>query len=606
MKRTAVLLLSLMGLMASSSPAQQNAPAIRYRVSMEKPQTHYFTVTVTVADLKKPSLDFVLPVWTPGSYLVREFARNVQEFTATDGSDRPLPVEKINKNTWRVASRNASPVTVQYRVYAYEVSVRTSFLDDMHGYINGASVFMYVDGHQGRPATVVIDPPEGWRTVSTALERVPGAPDPFTYTAPNYDILADSPMEIGTHPVYTFTVRDVPHEVAVYGIGNYDPERLVADMRRVVETAVEIFNDLPYPRYVFLVQLLPSGGGGLEHQNSASLHYRRWGFRPESVYRRWLGLVAHEYFHLWNVKRIRPQPLGPFDYTRENYTSLLWVAEGFTTYYSAQILRRADLTQPEEFLGWASGQISDVQAKPGRRVQSVEEASFDAWIKYYRPNENSDNATISYYNKGALIGLLLDLEIRHRTEGKKSLDDVMRSLYTVYAREKGRGFSPAEFRQTCESVAGGPLADIFDRYVSDTEEIDYDRYLGYAGLRLAARPSEGGGAYLGIKTRKEDGRMIVSQVIAGSPAYTYGINVNDELIAIDGIRADDAYADRLAERQPASIVTITVARDGILREIDVILAEPPPTAYQVERIAEPSPAQRAVYEGWTHSAWPAQ
>ena len=603
MKQTVLFLLAMILCCPSLTKAQRMQPTLFYHVSMEQPQKHYFTVTLTVTGSKNPFIDFVMPVWTPGSYLVREFSRNLQEFEATDGAGQALTFEKITKNSWRVTTRSGSPVTVQYRVYAYEISVRTSFLDDMHGYINGASVFLYPDGLQNLPLTLSVEPPSGWRTVSTSLDPAGASDSLFTFTAPNYDTLVDCPIEIGSHQEYPFSVRNVPHTVAVYGVGNYDSARLIPDMKRIVETGTSIFGDIPYRRYTFLTQLLQNGSGGLEHASSVSLQYRRWGFKPESAYKRWLSLVAHEYFHLWNVKRIRPKALGPFDYTHENYTRLLWVAEGFTTYYSAIILRRAELTTPQELIGWVSSQITDIQSKPGRLVQSVEEASFDAWIKYYRPNENSDNTTISYYNKGAVMGLLMDLEIRHRTGGRKSLDEVLKTLYGTFAREKGRGFTDVEFRQTCESVAGGSLAELFDRYVSGVQEFDYNRYLGYAGLRLISKPADGG-SYLGIKTRKDNGRMMVSHVISDSPAEAYGLNVNDELIAMDGLRIDDDYADRLAERQPAALVTITVARDGILREIDVILGTSPLLSYRIEPADQPTGEQRLVYEGWTHSNWP--
>ncbi|MBM3262193.1 MAG: M61 family metallopeptidase [candidate division Zixibacteria bacterium] len=599
--------LFLVGLMSETTHAQRNSafPVIQYRLSMEQPQKHYFTVVMTVKDLKKPFMDVVMPVWTPGSYLVREFSRNVQEFSATDAAGQALSVEKTAKNVWRVATRNLSSVVIRYRVYAYEISVRTSFLDDMHGYVNGAGMFMYVDGYLRTPVTLVINPPTGWGSISTALEPAISTDETFVFSAPDFDVLVDSPIEIGTHPVYDFSVRGVPHQVALYGVGNYEADRLIADMKRIVETASGIFGDMPYPRYVFLVQLLQTGSGGLEHTNSTSLQYRRWGFKPESAYKRWLALVAHEYFHVWNVKRIRPLPLGPFDYTRENYTPLLWVAEGITTYYSPLILRRAGLNTPDEFLGWIGSQITDIQSKPGRLVQSVEQAGFDAWIKYYRPNENSDNTTISYYNKGGMIGLILDLEIRWRTGGKKGLDDVLRTLYETYAKAKGRGFTPEEFRQTCEAVAGGTLAEIFDAYVSGVREIDYARYLAHAGLRLSTLPTDGqGSVYLGIRTRKDNGRTIVSHVISDSPAEEYGLNVNDELIAFDGIRVEDEYADRLAERKPSSFVTVTVARDGMLREIDVALGSPAGLTYQVQRIKNPAPEQKAVYENWMQTSWP--
>ena len=321
---------------------------IDIQVGMSRPWTHYFEVSIAVTGIVREHLDFVMPVWTPGSYMIREFSRHVRDFAATDGSGEKLAWEKTNKNTWRVYSKEEPRVLVQYRVYAFEVSVRTSFLDDSHGYINGASVFMFVDGKSERPYRLKIVPYPGWTRISTGLDPVSGEPN--TFFAPDFDTLADSPVEVGNQQVLEFEFQQIPHFVSLYGDGNCDPARLLSDFRKIVEAAVPIVGQIPYRHYTFLLQLLPEGSGGLEHINSASIQVSRWTFRPEGSYRKFLGLVAHEYFHLWNVKRIRPQGLGPFDYSRETYTRLLWVSEGFTEYYANQILRRSGLITAEQYL----------------------------------------------------------------------------------------------------------------------------------------------------------------------------------------------------------------------------------------------------------------
>ncbi|MHC2993676.1 peptidase M61, partial [Pontibacter sp. HJ8] len=364
------------------------AAELTYTLSMPAPHTHYFEVEVALKGAKKNYIDYKMPVWAPGSYLVREFAKNVDSFTATDKAGKALRYEKINKNTWRVYSNKADAVQVKYKVYAFEMSVRTSFLDAAHGYVNGTSMFMYPDGYQDQKGTLVVQPFKDWKKVSTGLKST----GTYTYTFPNYDVLADSPLEIGNHEVLNFEVGGVPHEIAMYGEANYEPKQLLADMKKVVEECISLMGELPVDRYVFIVHNLHKGGGGLEHLNSTTLQTSRWSYGTEKGYTGFMSLVAHEYFHLWNVKRLRPAPLGPFDYDKENYTRLLWVSEGITSYYDDLITQRAGLMEPQNYLNVVAGSINSVENMPGNKIQTLSESSLDAWIKYYRRNENSNNA----------------------------------------------------------------------------------------------------------------------------------------------------------------------------------------------------------------------
>ena len=407
-----------------------------YTLSMSKPYTHYFEVETKVTGLRKAYIDFLMPVWAPGSYLVRDFPKNVEFFKASDESGKNLKFEKINKYTWRVYSHNSDEVKLSYDVYAYEASVRTSFLDEAHGYLNGSSVFMYIENMKDLPSTLKIIPYKDWKKVSTGLNPVEGKK--FTFRSPNYDILADSPIEIGNQDIINFKASGVDYSVAMYGKGNYNADTLKKYMTKVIEAETNIFNENPNKHYVFIIHNLTNGSGGLEHLNSTTLEVNRWIY---SNLTRFLSLVAHEHFHLWNVKRIRPIALGPFNYESENYTTLLWEMEGVTSYYSNLILRRTNIITPDNFLNNISGGISYVENTPGNNVQSASEASFDAWIKAYQPNENSYNTTISYYSKGAIIGMLLDLEIMNATDGKKNYDDVLKYLYNEYYKKLKRGFT---------------------------------------------------------------------------------------------------------------------------------------------------------------------
>src|SRR5882672_895748 len=552
----------------TSSPLSSD---VSFTVSMSKPWTHLLEVEMRVqvpANLQVPNeTNLLMPVWTPGSYLVREFERHVQDFAA-DANGRALEWTKVNKNTWRVKTGGARLWRVTYRVYANELSVRTNELNSDHAFWNNATLLMYPGGNLNAPSTLRVVPPSGWK-IATGLPEVRGRPNSFR--AENFDILYDSPVEVSNFKQLDFQVRGVAHRIVIDAEGNYDPERLRNEVRRIVEAEVSMFGGIPYHDYTFILHLRSNTGGGLEHLNSTALGFRRFGFADEDGYRRFQSLVAHEFFHLWNVKRIRPDVLGPFDYNQENYTRLLWVAEGITEYYGNLMVRRAGLMSKEAYLNHLARQIEDFQNTPGREVMSVEEASFDAWIKYYRPDENSVNSQISYYDKGELLGFLLDLEIRRRTNDAKSLDDVMRFLYTDFF-EKGRNYTPADFQKVCESMAGAGLDDFFSKYVRGREDLApvYNQMLDGAGLRLeraglAIRlgasdrvlPLMG---YLGADLEeKPDGDFImIKSVRAGSPAYEQGLNAKDKIIALDGARVDkETFQELIAFKRPGDTVRIT-------------------------------------------------
>ncbi|MFD2515498.1 M61 family metallopeptidase [Pontibacter locisalis] len=570
------------------------AAELRYTLSMPAPHTHYFEVEAELSGVKKKYVDFTLPVWAPGSYLVREFAKNVEDFKATDKKGKVLRSEKIDKNTWRVYSDKADNIRVSYDVYAFEMSVRTSFLDASHGYVNGTSVFMFPEGYQDMKGTLEVKPFKGWDKVSTGLKST----GQFTYTFPNYDILGDSPLEIGTHDVYRFTAAGVPHEIAMYGEGNYDADQLMKDMTKVIEESVNIMGELPVDRYVFIVHNLNRGGGGLEHLNSTTLQTSRWNYGTEAGYRGFLSLVAHEYFHLWNVKRLRPLPLGPFDYNQENYTDLLWVSEGITSYYDDLIVRRAGFTSPDRYLDIVSGSINSVENTPGNKVQAVAESSYDAWIKYYRRNENSNNAEVSYYTKGGVLGHLLNMEIMEGTEGKKSLDDVMRYMYNRYYKELNRGFTEKEFKAAVEKISGKNMDAFFRNYVNGTATPDYNDYFDAAGLRLVNLNEGSKSTSWGASTSLSDGKLMVKAVSRGSSAYEAGINVNDEIIAVDGYRVGDDITRYISDREVGEKVEIVVARDGKLMKLEVPMLPDNNVRFRFQQVENPTQLQQAVLRKW--------
>jgi predicted metalloprotease with PDZ domain len=585
---------------------------VRYRLRMPEPHTHLLHVEIEAGGVDAP-LGLVMPSWTPGSYLMREFPRNVQGFAAVDGRGRPLAWEKTDKGTWVVQPpEDGGAVRATYQVYANEISVRTSHLDATHAAVNGASVFMYVAGRENGPLELAVEGAPGWRT-TTALRRVERKGPAEVFAAESYDELVDSPLETGTHALAELEVEGKAHRWAVWGRGNLDLSRLVEDTRRIVLAEREIFGVLPYPDYTFLLHLVPGGYGGLEHRNSTALLADRWSFRGKE-YEGFLGLVAHELFHLWNGKRIRPAVLGPFDYTRESYTRDLWVVEGFTTYYTDLVLRRAGIISEARYLERLGESVSRYLATPGRAVQTLAESSFDAWIKFYRPDANTPNAQISYYLKGSLVALLLDLGIRERSGGQRSLDDVMRVLWSRFG-EPGAGFPEGEVERVASEVAGEDLAPWFDRWLRSTEELDLDAGLAAAGLRLvpgdAAEGRKGAAAVkagetgarpdlqVGLRFKEEGGRAVVSQVLAGMPAYRAGANAGDELVALDGLRVTpQTLPARLAERRAGDRVALTVFRRDELVTLEITLEEAPPSVFRVVPVEAPSTEQEAVRADW--------
>ena len=577
---------------------------ISYQLSFPEAQAHYVDIEMNLKGIKKDFIDLRMPVWTPGSYLVREFSKNVESFSAKSASDSKLSSSKINKNTWRISDIKNQDISISYRVYAFELSVRTSFVDASHAFLSPSGLLMYPEGMIKSPSTITIKPYKNWEKISTGLDPVKGKSN--TFYAPDYDILYDSPLEVGNHDTFDFIAAGVKHEVAMYGGGNYDKANLVEDMRDIIEAETEIFKENPNKRYVFIIHNTSAGGGGLEHLNSTVLGARRLGYSEEDSYKSFLGLVAHEYFHLWNVKRLRPQALGPFDYSKENYTSNLWIAEGFTAYFDNLILRRTGIYSPEKYISTLLTDINTVENQPGNQVQPVSEASFDAWIKYYRPNENSKNSTISYYDKGALIGMILDLEILGATKGAKRLDDVMKAMYDEYYKKQKRGYTDAEFKVMAEKIAGKSLDEIYNKYINGTEPISFNSYLGHAGLYLINDYEGKENPSLGVATAVRDGKLIITAVQRGSAAWNDGLNVNDELIAINDYRITGAadtkgvsdLVNTISSKKIGEKIKATISRDGIIKILDITIAKAIGGKYRIEIDKSATDEQLAIRKIW--------
>jgi predicted metalloprotease with PDZ domain len=576
---------------------------LHYQVAMPQPTNHLFEVALRVQGWQADVLDLKMPVWTPGSYLVREYARHLQDFAAeadpssmAAGSDRPLGWRKVSKNHWQIDTAGVSELTVRYRIFANELTVRTNHLDATHGYFNGAALFFYVPGYEKQPLQVTIVPPHADWQIATPLPPMTGQEN--TFEAKDFDTLVDSPFEVGQQERYEFEVLGKPHHFVVWGQGNIEPDRVIADTKKIIETEANLFGGLPYDRYLFLLHLTSQGFGGLEHKNSCSLIYSRFGFRSDDRYHRFMQLVAHEFFHLWNVKRIRPKALEVFDYEQENYTPSLWFSEGTTSFYDLAFPFRAGLYDAKTYLGELSKEITRYLTIPGRNVQPLSESSFDAWIKLYRRDNNSDNSQISYYLKGEMVSLLLDLLIRAKHHNQRSLDDVMRQLWQQFGKDE-IGFTPEQLESVIQTIAEEDSTNFFDRFLHTVEELPFDQYLEPFGLRLQPEDTSGHPPFLGLTAKSEHGREMIKFVESNSPAQQAGIDPDDELLAIDGLRIKaDQLGDRLKDYRAGDLIQVTVFHQDELRTRTVALAAPRPASYRLVAIDSLSQTQKELLHGW--------
>lgn len=560
---------------------------------MPQPESHLFEVTLHLSQITAATLDLKMPVWTPGSYLVREYARHIQDLQTTSPTQQ-LTSRKVGKNHWQVDTQNASEITVFYRVFANELTVRTNHLDKTHGYFNGAALFLYAVDLETQPVEVKISPPHSAWRVTTSLPEV----KENTFIAPDFDTLVDSPFEIGTQQVYDFEVLGKPHQLAIWGQGNADAAQIIADTGKMIEVEANLFGGLPYDNYLFLLHLSATGYGGLEHKNSCSLNYPRFGFRAKDKYHRFMQLVAHEFFHLWNVKRIRPKALERFDYNQEAYTTSLWFCEGTTSYYDLLIPLRAGIYNRKKFFENLSKDITRLQTTPGRKVQPLSESSFDAWIKLYRRDANSNNSQISYYLKGELVTFLLDLLIRAKHNNTRSLDQIMQRMWQEFGKDEV-GYTPQQLRAVIESVADTDLTGFFNRYIDGLEELPFDAYLEPFGLQLVAVADDKPMPDLGMIVASENGKEVIKFVEQGSPAGQAGIDAGDELLAIDGIKVSaDQLRDRVQDYLPGETINVTVFHHDQLLTHSLQLGHPQPNRYEVKPVKSPSKTQQQNLQGW--------
>ena len=586
---------------------------ILHRVLVRSPATQLVRVETTVlsGEALPAALVVSMPVWTPGSYLVREYARHVESFAVAP----PATFRKVRKNAWRIEPGATTALVFSYTVYAGELTVRTNHVDETHAFFVGAALFTVIEGREDLGARIEIEVPSEWKA-ATALPTLESEQQRdgalHRFAAPDFDTLVDSPIELGTFRSTAFQVCGVPHRYAIWpadAVTDANVERLVGDTQQIISWEATLFGGkLPYSTYDLLLHVSPRGRGGLEHRSSSALIVPGASFASRDGYLDLLSLVAHEVFHAWNIKRIRPEGLTPYRYDCECYTRLLWWFEGATSYYDWRVLVRSGRASVEEYLDHLASEVAYLEQTPGRRVLSLEAASFDAWIKLYRPDENTLNSSISYYRKGELVCALLDLELRARSDGRATLDRVVGHLWREYGLAE-RPVPEDGMQAIFEEATGLALGDLFDAWIRSPAEIDVGPTFDRVGLAVEhSQSEEDGHGMLGLRVRNDGGRCIVAAVVRDGAAFATGIGPGDEVLGIAGVRVDGAAGVDLAlrGRAPRETVDVVCARDGRIRVRRITLGVPQPRRTKLVAKPDASPVARRALSGWLgrpHPAW---
>ena len=567
---------------------------LTYFVTIDEPHLHLLKVEMAISEITDNEIILTMPAWTPGSYLIRDFARNVRSLSAHSSDGRILEARKKDKSSWKISTAGSTELRISYQVFCEELSIRSTHLDASHAFILGTSAFMYMEGYKDQALEISFNIPVEWR-ISTSLEKTIDN----VYRAINYDVLVDSPVEIGKHLSGTFAVDGKEHEVALYGQFNGDFQKLLNDMQKIVEATLRIFEHAPYKRYVFILQSYQGNQtGGLEHSASCAVSMDPSMIFDDDYYKRLMSVIAHEYFHTWNVKRIRPVELGPFNYREENYTTLLWFSEGVTDYFADLIILRAKLIDQSKYLEFLGESIKLIEFTPGSLETSLADSSFDTWIRLYKPSPDDVNSYISYYLKGKLVGLLMSKKIAALTSGSKSLDHLLLLLYEKF-RKDGKGFTDKDLLAALKDLTGQDFNEFFNRFVRGMEKIDFDSELAEMGLKIDRTHSAESRALLawsGMVLKRDGVAYTVAAIIKGKPAYRAGINSGDELVAINGARFRDDNASAMLKGAKLMLdsfrsksgekVTITVFRRNILMNITSDAEPLPFDTYKITEIPE--------------------
>lgn len=601
-----------------------SAEPIDYRISFQDAANHYINVAMTISDVREDQTTLMMPTWTPGSYLMREYARNIDGIEAFNAEGTPLTLTKHSRNRWHVTGQANGKIVVNYRLYCHEMSVRTNWVDADLAILTGAATFLTVPERRNRTHQVTLDLPKTWKQgVSSLAENIAGS----SWTAITFEQLVDNPIIAGNPVTKDFEAGGKPHQLVSLG----DPslwklDKAAADVQKIVAEHQRMFLGAPYEDYKFL-NMVTEGRGGLEHDNCTLLMTSRWNFRDEEKYEDWLSLVSHEFFHTWNVRRLRPAGIWQYNLEKENYTPSLWIAEGITSYYEDVALARAGLIDRDAYLQRLSKVIKTLQTANGRQVQSLTDSSHDTWIKFYRPDENSKNSRVSYYTKGAVVGFLLDAKIKQATAGKKALDDVMRSMFNKFSGKQG--YSEQDFRSEASAIAETDLSGWFQKSIDGTDDLDYLSALNYYGLkfddksdkkdsveeapqldvgkkRKTDKPSASSDddkdepkIDVGLTFSSSSDNPTVSAIRSQSAASKAGLNVGDEIVAVNGYRTTKTkWESQLEAFADEESVHVIVARRGQLKPFDLRLEKASTDTWKLKIVEKASEQQTARVNTW--------
>ena len=607
----AMMALSVQLAAAAARAAKPSAAPLKYELAFEHPNTHLLDVTIHASDLKGATVEFAIPDWAPGSYYIENYSANVQRFRATSADGKALSWRKTDSQTWQIDLAGATAVTISYQVFANTLQNNIAQYNERHAFIGGPSVWMYLVDGKDRPIELSVAAPSGWK-IATGMEHT----SDHTFAAADYNWFADAPFEISDFAEKDFEVLGTTYHVIVHDVENKkDFTKFANDLQKTVATIVPLFQSVtgtpqaaPFKDYYFIFHIWPQTGGGLEHLNSTQINFTTDWDSTEPLpgttlnqYDLKLFVAAHEFFHAWNVKRLRPLPLGPFDYTQMVHTPSLWISEGLTSYYGSLSVERAGLVPPQQYLDGIARLITNFEAKPGRKERSIEDTSWDTWFSNpmsISQANNLANTYYSYYDGGQIMGHILDFAIRDNTNNQKSLDDWMRLLYSRYALPKP-GFKPEDAIHAANEVAGKDVSDVFRPYISGTEPIPYEQYFALAGIEVTKKvdPDK---AWVGIEVKKsDDGHAQIRNVIPGSPAENAGLSNDDVIYAIDSraLEADGVNA-QLSSRKPGDTLRITVLRLGEFREFLVTPTTNPNPTYSLKPMENQTEKQKAIYNSW--------
>jgi len=562
-----------------------------YKIDLTQPEHHKGEVSITFPASEEKFLDIKMPAWRTGYYRILNLANGVRDFEVRSNGEE-LRWEKVDKSTWRIyLPEQSGEVTVDYEIYANQLGRRSRHIDDTHAYLDASAVFMYADAWRNEPISVSLDVPENWKSYS-GMERQ----GDHQFTAQNWDVFVDSPIETGINTHYAFTQDERNYEVVFWGEGNYDAEKTVSDLKKLVGTGDSIWSDYPFERYVFMIHATTGAGGATEHKNSTVIQRPRYSFASRDDYLSFMSTASHEFVHTWNVKAYRPSGLVPYDYQEENYTDLFWIAEGSTSYFQNHLLLHAGIMEPSEYFERVATSIDRHKAKPGREEMSVAEASFEAWIDQY--GDRAHNDSVNIYSEGALVSWMLDSELLETTEGEVSYRDIHNELYQRFDADH-EGFTAADVLTILKELTGRSWQNWWQNNVETPADIPFEAMLERVGLELVYEKDDEPEVWAGWNANDTSGGMELTRVSKGSPAWEAGFTPGDVIVAFDGHKVvDGRFSDAFKEYEAGESITVTFFRRDQLHEKTLSVKAKPATDAKIEPVDEPTAEQQARFLQW--------